>query len=109
MTVWRNLRDDAALGALGLAVVVLLGAGTLFYLLVENWSLVDAFYFSAMTLATVGFADVVPQTDAGKLFTVGVLSGVGVLAAFVRQIATRERTLARSVAGGEVSRSERRP
>ena len=52
-------------------------------MLIENWSAVDALYFCAMSLATVGFGDVVPTTDFGKLFTVFyVLTGIGILVSF---------------------------
>ena len=64
-------------------VVSLLIAGTVFYTLVEGWSVVDAIYFSSMSLATVGFGDVVPTTDVGKIFTVVyVLAGIGILVSF---------------------------
>ena len=48
----------------------LIGIAALFYCLVEGWSLVDAIYFSVMTIAAVGFGDLAPQTTLGKLFTV---------------------------------------
>jgi voltage-gated potassium channel len=40
------------------------------------------------TLATVGLGDLTPETDAGKVFTiVFVLTGVGLLAAFISMLA----------------------
>ena len=43
----------------------------------EDLRLLDSFYFSVVTLATVGYGDFTPQTDAGKLFTaVYVLVGI---------------------------------
>ena len=45
--------------------------GTGFYYHTENWSLVDSAYFSAMTLTTVGYGDLVPTTPQTKLFTIG--------------------------------------
>ena len=66
-----------------LLVASLLIAGTVFYTLVEGWSVIDAIYFSSMSLATVGFGDVVPTTDVGKIFTVFyVLVGIGILVSF---------------------------
>jgi len=44
--------------------------GTLVYRRLEGWSLVDALYFSVVTLATVGFGDLHPTTVAAKLLTV---------------------------------------
>ena len=65
--------------------------GTVVYMRLEGWSPVDALYFSVVALATVGFGDLVPTTDIGKLFTVGyILFGVGILAAFVSEL-TKDR------------------
>ena len=56
----------------------LIGIAALFYCLAEGRSLVDAIYFSVMTIATVGFGDLTPKTTLGKLFTVGyVVCGLG--------------------------------
>jgi hypothetical protein len=90
-------------GPLVLVISLLLG-GTLFYSLWEGWSLVDALYFSAMSLATVGFGDLVPETDVGKVFTVVyVLGGIGTLVAFFTALTAKvlameaERQRARGV------------
>ncbi|MFH0868135.1 MAG: potassium channel family protein [Candidatus Woesearchaeota archaeon] len=50
-------------------VVILLVLGTIVYMNLENWSAVDALYFSVSTLSTVGYGDLYPTTDASKLFT----------------------------------------
>ena len=66
----------------------LIGIAALFYCLVEGWSLVDAIYFSVMTIATVGFGDLAPKTTLGKLFTVGyVVCGLGLFVAMAPAIA----------------------
>jgi voltage-gated potassium channel len=80
----------------GPAVLVasLLAVGTAFYALVEGWSIVDAVYFCAMSLATVGYGDVVPETDAGKVFTVVyVLAGIGILVAFFSALTAKTLAL----------------
>jgi len=60
---------------------------TVAYMWLEGWSLVDALYFSVVTLATVGFGDLHPTTDAAKLFTVlYILAGLGVIAAFISEL-----------------------
>jgi voltage-gated potassium channel len=72
---------------LGLAFLILL-SGTIFYRSVEGWSWVDALYFSVTTISTVGFGDLTPQTDIGKLFTiVYIFVGVGVFVALFAQFA----------------------
>jgi voltage-gated potassium channel len=44
--------------------------GISFYTSVEGWSTVDAVYFTAATFTTIGYGDVTPATDTGKIFTV---------------------------------------
>ena len=65
------------------AVLLTIGIGTVFYHLVEGWRWVDAYYFSVVTLATVGYGDLSPKTDVGKIFTTFyIFAGVGMLAAY---------------------------
>jgi voltage-gated potassium channel len=51
-------------------ISTLLIIGTLFYMSFENLSFVNAFYLSGSSLTTLGFGDIVPVTDVGKIFTV---------------------------------------
>ncbi|MCK7610640.1 potassium channel family protein [Roseibium sediminicola] len=82
----RSWKIPAFRSGVLLAVLVLF-SGSIFYRTVENWSWIDALYFSAMTAATVGVADLSPQTDLGKIFTVLYLFvGVGVFIALFAQI-----------------------
>jgi voltage-gated potassium channel len=84
------LRHDRQFGSLALLAAVAIISGTGFYTLVEGLRFVDAFYFSVITLTTVGYGDFAPQTDVGKLFTaVYVLFGVGILLAFVTTVAAK--------------------
>lgn len=67
-----------------LAGIGVVGVGVVFYHIVEKLSYVDSLYFSVITLTTIGYGDIVPKTDAGKLFTTAyVLVGIGILAAVV--------------------------
>jgi hypothetical protein len=73
-----------------LLVLSLLIGGTLFYTLWEDWSVVDSLYFCAMSLATVGYGDLVPETEVGKVFTVVyVLGGIGTLVAFFTSLTAK--------------------
>lgn len=83
-TAFGSPRVRALLGLTGTVVA----AASVFYRLVEGWPLVDAVYFSVMTIATVGFGDFAPRTTLGKLFTIGyVVCGLGLFVATVTAIA----------------------
>jgi voltage-gated potassium channel len=57
------------------AVIVL---GTIGMMTIEKKSLIDSFYFVIVTMATVGYGDVHPVTDLGKIFTIFIIvTGVG--------------------------------
>ncbi len=80
----RDIARDPKVRPLGVWLGTLLAIGAVFYHNVEGWSWLDALYFSVITLATVGFGDLSPETDVGKLFTIFyVLAGIGILVAFV--------------------------
>jgi voltage-gated potassium channel len=71
MTDWRRLR--LALAMLTSVFVV----GTIGYVIL-GFSLLDAVYQTVTTVATVGFREVRPLDDAGKVFTIVlILVGVG--------------------------------
>jgi voltage-gated potassium channel len=76
-------RGEGLGGRLGgplLALVAMLAVGTLGYMLIEGWSLLDALYMTVMTVTTVGYREVHPLTDLGRLFTMAlILSGVGAI------------------------------
>ncbi len=46
-----------------------LATGILFYTLVEDYSFVDSFYMTVITISTVGYGTIGELSDAGKIFT----------------------------------------
>lgn len=44
--------------------------GTTGYMILEGYNLLDAFYMAIVTISTVGFREVHPLSDAGKIFTI---------------------------------------
>ncbi|MCB0196342.1 MAG: two pore domain potassium channel family protein [Anaerolineae bacterium] len=66
------------------AVLIL---GTLVYHWLEGWSYLDAFYFCVISLATIGYGDLAPTTDAAKIFTVVyVINGIAILLALFDRV-----------------------
>lgn len=65
-----------AFSVLGGVMVV----GTIGYVVIEGWSLVDALYMTVITAATVGFSEVNPLSPAGRVLTMMVIfAGFGAL------------------------------
>jgi voltage-gated potassium channel len=59
-------------------LVVVIVAGILGMIAFEHRTPLDSLYFVVVTIATVGFGDIYPETAAGKLLTIGIiLVGVG--------------------------------
>ncbi len=72
------LRRLRVMALLALIVVVY---GTVGYVAVQGWSVVDGLYMTLITLTTVGFTEVHPMDDAGRIFTMSLLvMGVGLIA-----------------------------
>lgn len=62
-------------------IFFVLALGTSGYSLLENWSTLDSLYMTVITLTTIGFKEVRPLSEHGRIFTiVFVFFGVGVLA-----------------------------
>jgi voltage-gated potassium channel Kch len=75
---------------LAAGLILTIATGSAFYTLVEGWSVLNAAYFSVVTLATVGYGDLSPATPAGKLFTMAyIMVGIGLLAGFANAVAKR--------------------
>ena len=55
-----------------LTVVIML-IGTIGYVLIDNFPIFDAIYQTAITFTTVGFGEVHPLSDAGKIFTINLI------------------------------------
>ncbi len=63
-----------------ITLAVLLAIGISGYMLIEGWSLLDAAYMTVLTFTTVGFAEVRPLSQEGRIFTIfTMVAGVGVL------------------------------
>lgn len=61
--------------------ILIIAAGTIFFRLVEGWSWLDSYFFTVVTITTVGYGNLVPITAIGKIgTTILILLGIGVVA-----------------------------
>jgi voltage-gated potassium channel len=73
-----------------LSSLVIVAIGTVFYSIVEDWSVIDALYFTVVTLTTIGYGDLHPTTDVSKIFTIFfILAGVSFILGFLNFIIGR--------------------
>ncbi|WP_425392085.1 potassium channel family protein [Ekhidna sp.] len=83
----KSFLSDKEYRDLILTGITILIIGTIAYHELEGWSYLDAFYFSFITLTTIGFGDFAPQTDWGKIFTVIYITiGVGIILSFINTL-----------------------
>ncbi len=57
------------LATIVLILVLLIGAGTVGYVIVEKWSVADSFFMTVITLSTVGYGEINELSTSGRLFT----------------------------------------
>ena len=82
--LWRSPEERT----LVVSAAAVLGFGTIVFHFVEGWSYLDSLYFSVISLLTIGYGDLVPTTDLGKILTIlYVIAGVSIILGFVDAIA----------------------
>ncbi|WP_238366586.1 potassium channel family protein [Mesobacterium pallidum] len=84
----RLRHRKAALSALFLltTLAMLVASGTVYFHLIEGWSLLDSYFFTVVTLSTVGYGSLVPATALGKIgTTVYIFLGLGIFAVAIQQ------------------------
>ncbi|MDQ7044604.1 MAG: NAD-binding protein [Sulfurimonas sp.] len=58
--------------------------GTLGYVIIDDFALMDAIYQTGITFTTVGFGEIAPVSDAGRIFTVTlIISGFAVFSSAI--------------------------
>ena len=82
----NNNNQNLILAGFYLLAVILMG--TFGFMLIDDFTFVNALYMTVITVSTVGFKEAQPLDDAGKLFTVFLIfSSLGVLAYFFTALA----------------------
>jgi voltage-gated potassium channel len=72
----------AGIYLLGIIVIGIIG-----FMMIDDFSFVNAMYMTVITMSTVGFREAQPLSDAGKLFTSFLILGsLGVLTYFITSI-----------------------
>lgn len=69
---YRLPRRLVLLVSVSLALVLV---GTLGYRFIEGWGLLDSLYMTVITLSTIGYGEVQPLSDSGKVFTILLILG----------------------------------
>src|SRR5262249_1017202 len=67
--------------AILLLPALIIAVGTTGYVVIEGWTTFEALYMTVMTVTTVGFGEVHPLSERGKLFTIFLMLG-GIFAMF---------------------------
>lgn len=52
------------------ALIVIAVTGTSGYHFIEGWSILDSLYMTVISITTVGYKEVKPLKDSGKIFTI---------------------------------------
>ena len=61
-----------------LIAVFLVGSGTAGYMVIEDWTVLDSLYMTVITLSTIGYGEVNPVSQTGRIFTlILIVMGVG--------------------------------
>ena len=71
-SVFSNAKDlhRSTLLPLVIPFLILIAVGTVVYALLEGWSLFDSLYATIITITTVGYGDLSPQTQSGRIFAI---------------------------------------
>ncbi len=71
------------------AFAFVLITGTTGYMQIEGYTFIEAFYMTVITLSTVGFTEVHPLSEAGRVFTsIIILANIGIFTYFITQLST---------------------
>jgi len=70
------------LAGIYLITVIIIGASG--YMLLEGYRFIDALYMTVITISTIGFREVQPLSDGGKIFTIFLIfASLGILTYFI--------------------------
>jgi voltage-gated potassium channel len=56
-------------------LIAIVAIGVIGYMVIEGWSFLDAVYMTVTTITTVGFREVHPLSDVGRIFSIFIIIG----------------------------------
>ena len=54
-------------------IVLIMLTGTLGFMVIEGWNVLDSLYMTITTMATVGFGEIHPLSPQGRVFTIALI------------------------------------
>jgi voltage-gated potassium channel len=82
--------ENLKIAVLFSVILTWIGIGTVVFRLLKQWTWIDSFYFSVITLTTVGYGDLHPTMPYSKLFSAFyVLIGVGIMVTAIGNMGTK--------------------
>lgn len=68
------------------SLLTVIAAGTVFFRYIEGWTWLDSYFFTVITVSTVGYGSLVPETGVGKIgTTILIFIGLGIFAVAIQQ------------------------
>jgi voltage-gated potassium channel Kch len=84
----KDVFTDPKVNGLLIFAFSMIALATVTFWIVEGWSFLDAAFFSVVTISTVGYGNLVPETAGGKIFAMFyILIGLGVFVAAASAVA----------------------
>ncbi|MEX0284538.1 MAG: potassium channel family protein [Paracoccaceae bacterium] len=69
-----------------LTVFMVISSSTVLFHYIEGWSLLDSYFFTVVTISTVGYGNLVPVTAIGKIATtLLIFFGLAIFAVAIQQ------------------------
>ena len=70
-------------------IVLVIVTGTVGFMFLEKYDFLDALYMTMITVSTIGYGEVHPLNDAGRVFNIFLIAGSLTTTAFALTMATR--------------------
>jgi len=72
-------------------LVIIISSGVAGYMVIEHWSFIDALYMTILTITTVGYGEVHPLSQGGRIFSIvlmigGVAGALYILSLFIQYL-----------------------